>query len=437
NGKNVLLDSSYGGEDATNYVFVDQDTTTASITPREVSVNGISASDRVYDGTRDADVDVSDAVFADFIAGDDVQVTATGEFVSRNVDDSQTVTLASTYSGDDVGNYSFVDQATTTASITPRALSVFNLVARDKVYDGTTDASINVSLAILEGMIGDDEVALAQLEGQFADRNVGDSITVTTGEPILFGAEAQNYTIAPISNLSARITPRDLAVTAAALDKVFDGTRAVDVTILDNRVRPEDELRYYFTAQFTQSAPASERVAQVSEITLEGADAGNYRLLNTTTTTFAAIRPLTLFDTDQNADQRILENQSAAQRVTGSPETRVLPPQQVAEPHVMGPGMAEGDRTLAVLEPMAFLVDVFGPEAALQLVAQPRPGEQAQAVTLSEVALMTGLPEDEGVDTAAERRRISVPLNNRSLVDIVDGGVSLPEGVEQLLFVTQ
>ncbi|MCH8500148.1 MAG: YDG domain-containing protein, partial [Marinobacter sp.] len=361
----------------------------------------------------------------------------TGTFDSRNVGTDRTVTLASSYSGADAGNYVFVDQASTTASITPKALTVVNLLALDKVYDGTTHASINVSLAILNGIIADDDVALAELSGQFADRNVGQNITVTTGQPTLTGEHAGNYTIEPISTLAASITPRDLAVTATALDKMFDGTLNANVTIGDNRIRLEDELLYDFTSRFVSAEPGQNRLVLVTEILLGGADAGNYRLLNTAATTFANIRPLSIFDQLPNAEQIIVDSQANAQLTAESPVTKVVPPQLLAKPSPQGPGMAPGVRFVSVNEPSASLAAQFEPGAGLQLVAQPRPGEQTATVTLSEVAEMVALPEEAGVDSSRERRRIRVPLNNRSLVDVVDGGVALPEGVEQIMFVTK
>lgn len=48
-----------------------------------------------------------------------LNVKATGTFADKNVGTAKTVTLTSSYSGADVGNYSITDQASSTASISP------------------------------------------------------------------------------------------------------------------------------------------------------------------------------------------------------------------------------------------------------------------------------------------------------------------------------
>ena len=56
----------------------------------------------------------------------------------------KTVTLSSSYSGNDSGNYTITDQASTTANITAKALTMSGLsVPSSKVYDGTTTAVVS------------------------------------------------------------------------------------------------------------------------------------------------------------------------------------------------------------------------------------------------------------------------------------------------------
>ncbi|MCH8491280.1 MAG: YDG domain-containing protein, partial [Oceanicaulis sp.] len=141
---------------ASNYTFTGG-THTLDVTRREVTVSGITASDRIYDGTTDATVNIAGVLFDNIVSGDTLTVSATGTFDSRNVGSDRTVTLASSYSGADAGNYVFVDQASTTASITPRAISVSGITAQDRIYDGTTDAVVDVSgVTFANAIAGDD-----------------------------------------------------------------------------------------------------------------------------------------------------------------------------------------------------------------------------------------------------------------------------------------
>ncbi|MFP4157622.1 MAG: YDG domain-containing protein, partial [Opitutales bacterium] len=199
------LSSSYGGADAGNYTITDQDTTTADITPAGLVVSGITADDKVYDATTDATIDDSGAAFAGLFAGDTVTVSAAGAFADKNAGTAKTVNLSSSYGGADAGNYTITDQATTTADITPAALSVSGLTAEDKVYDATTDATIDDSAVVFTGLFGGDSVVL-DAAGAFADPKVGNDKTVSLTLNY-FGADAGNYTITGQANTTASILP--------------------------------------------------------------------------------------------------------------------------------------------------------------------------------------------------------------------------------------
>ena len=111
---------SLGGADALNYTLV-QESTTANITPATLTVSGITAANKTYDGTAFATVSATNALYGGLISGDAVSVAATGVFTDKNAALGKTVTLASSYSGADVGNYNISNQGSTTANITQLA----------------------------------------------------------------------------------------------------------------------------------------------------------------------------------------------------------------------------------------------------------------------------------------------------------------------------
>jgi filamentous hemagglutinin family protein len=224
NGKTVTLASSYTGADVSNYTITDQATTTANITPKALTVSGITASDKVYDGNNTATVNVAGASYAGLITNDDLAVTATGSFGGKNVANGKTVTLASSYTGADVGNYTITGQATTTANITPKALTVSGITASDKVYDGNNTATVNISSASYAGLITNDDLAVTAT-GAFADKHVGSGKSVALSSSYT-GADVGNYTITSQAAATASITPAALNVTAQADSRVYDGTTA-------------------------------------------------------------------------------------------------------------------------------------------------------------------------------------------------------------------
>jgi hypothetical protein len=121
---------SLTGADAENYSVNTTASTTADISPKVLTITGITAADKVYDGNAVAAVSTA-GVSADvlqaggLVAGDLFTVAATGAFDSKNVGSGKTVTLSSSYSGDDVGNYLITGQASTTAAVSVRPTAVW------------------------------------------------------------------------------------------------------------------------------------------------------------------------------------------------------------------------------------------------------------------------------------------------------------------------
>ena len=123
----VLSGSKAGGYKAT----ADPTTLTGAITAKPVTVSGITASDKIYDGNTDADLTFTGAAFTGIIDGDSLTVegktTQKGTFDNKNVDTGKTVTLPELkLGGDSAGNYSIKEDSQTEAkaNITAKAISV-------------------------------------------------------------------------------------------------------------------------------------------------------------------------------------------------------------------------------------------------------------------------------------------------------------------------
>lgn len=179
--KNAATSKSYtlngltlSGTDAANYSLSTGSTLTAAngtITARALTVSGITASDKVYDGSTTATLSTANALTSGLVAGDAFTLAATGTFADKNVGSAKTVTLASSYSGADVGNYTITSQASTSASITAKLLTLTGLTASNKVYDGSMAATIS-SYGTLTGIVGADAVSLvtSSASSSFADK---------------------------------------------------------------------------------------------------------------------------------------------------------------------------------------------------------------------------------------------------------------------------
>lgn len=283
--KNVTVTgATLAGADAGNYRLGETGSVRASITPRQIGATGLSAQDKIYDGTRDASVSAN---LSGVLAGDSVRlVGASGLFSDKNAGSGKTVTISGgSLAGADAGNYSFEGGGTAQASITPRAISASGLAALDKVYDGSRDATLTGSL---NGVLAGDSVSLDGATGLFADKNAGAGKTVTVSGAALGGADAGNYRLdAPTAALRASITPRQIAASGlSALDKVYDGTR--DATVagqLDGAVAG-DQVALQASGQFDDRNVGAAKTVTVTGA-LTGSDAANYTLAAPSTTSAA------------------------------------------------------------------------------------------------------------------------------------------------------
>ena len=276
NGKTVSLTSSYTGADVNNYIITSQATTTANITPKALTVSGITAANKIYDQGMSATVSTTGAVLGGFIAGDVLAVNATGVFLDKNAATGKTVNLTSSYTGADVGNYTITDQSTTVASITPKVLTVFGVTASNKTYDQTTAATVSTAGAVLGGLIAGDVLAV-NATGMFTDKNAATLKTVNLTSNYT-GADAGNYAITNQASTTANITPKSLTVSGAtAQNKVYDATTAATITFSDNRIAG-DVLGFTSAANFSDKNVGTAKTVNYSGVAATGVDAGNYTL---------------------------------------------------------------------------------------------------------------------------------------------------------------
>ncbi len=285
-GTNKAMSASslaLAGADATNYYLLTATATgnSGTIDRKAATVSGITAQDKIYDGTKQAGLDTSSTRIAGLLVGDTVTVSATGLFDDKIVGSNKTVRLNSVYSGSDYTNYSFTDQATATASITPQTLILSGITAANKIYDGTVTATLDGSLATASGQIAGDLVSISAT-GTFDTRHAGTSKTVTF-TPTLSGADAANYTIGVgQTTTTASITPATLTVAGSTtLSKTYDGTTALPAgataTSAPVGLIGSDSVSLSGAPVFS-SANAGQVSVTAGTLALTGTDASNYSL---------------------------------------------------------------------------------------------------------------------------------------------------------------
>jgi len=330
---------SLTGGDADNYQVTGfASPLTADITKATLTVSGLAAQNKVYDGSTAATLTGS-ATLAGIIGSDTVNLSGSaptsGAFADKNAGTAKTVTASLAglgLAGGDADNYQIGGLTTPlAANITKATLTVSGLAAQNKVYDGSTAATLT-GTAALAGVIGSDTVNLsgsAPSSGTFADKNVGTAKTVTASLASLglAGGDADNYQIGGLTApLAANITKATLTVSGlAAQNKVYDGSTAATLTgtAALAGVIGSDTVNLSGSAP-TSGAFADKNVGTAKTVTaslaglgLAGGDADNYQIGGLTAPLAANITKATLTVSGLSAQNKVYDGSTAA-TLTGS-----------------------------------------------------------------------------------------------------------------------
>ena len=278
------------GTDAGNYTLA---ATTAqgagAITPRALTLGGVMAQSKTYDGTTSADAAQFRATLAGVVKGEENSVSATAAgaaYNDKNVAAANIVHYTGVaLTGTGAGNYTIATTAEGAGTITPRALTLGAVTAQTKTYDGTTSADAAQFRATLAGVVAGEEnsVSATAAGAAYNDKNVARANTVHYTGVALTGTGAGNYTIAATAQGAGAITRRALTLGAVeAQTKTYDGTRAADTAKfragLNNAVAGDDITAAAAGAAYNDKNVAAANRIDYTGVALTGADAGNYTL---------------------------------------------------------------------------------------------------------------------------------------------------------------
>ena len=294
--KSIVGSSALGGVDAANYVVVQPTNLAANITPATLAVSGLSASNKVYNAATDATL--TGAPVTTPLGNDVVTLTGTvtGAFLDKNVGNGKSVLVAglaiNTALGDGA-NYVLPTDMGLTANISKKDLTITGTTVANKVYDATTTATL--SNATLVGVEGSDVLTLAQT-GTFSDKNVGTGKSVTPSSSLL-GAANGNYNVIEPTGLTGTITKAPLSVTGLSVsEKFYDGTTSASIAgnpVAHPLLTDDVSVSGLPSAVFSSPNAGLNVPVTVSNLTLAGADAGNYSA-SAITGVAATIKPAVL-----------------------------------------------------------------------------------------------------------------------------------------------
>jgi hypothetical protein len=180
-------------------------------------------------------------------------------------------------------------------SVTQKSLSAAATGGLSKVYDGTS--AMNGLAVGLGGQMSGDVVSTAG-NGAYAGKNAGSNLGYTVSALQLAGADAGNYFLTGGSNFAGgngAITPKAIAASYTAADKVYDRTTTATVSGGSSGFIAGDTVSLtHASASFADRNVGAGKTVTVAGIGLAGSDAANYSVSAPTVLTTASITAKTL-----------------------------------------------------------------------------------------------------------------------------------------------
>jgi len=323
----------YGG--STNFAGSTSSALSQAVAKLALMVSGITASNKVYDAKTTATLNTNGAALVGVITGDTATLggsAAKGTFSDKAVGTGKTVTVSGlTISGASAGNYTLT-QPTRTANITARTLTV-TAKGVNKVYDGTTNATVTLS----DNRVSGDVLAVGYATASFTNRNVGTGKPVNVGGITLSGTDSASYLPATTTaSTTASITAATLTVSGImAANKVYDAKTTATLNTNSAAlvgVITGDAVTLSIGAAkgtFSDKTIGTGKTVTVSGLTIGGTNSSNYKLTQPTTTANITARPLTVtvsgankvYDGTTTATLTLSDNRVSGDMITVSSTT--------------------------------------------------------------------------------------------------------------------
>ena len=413
-----------------------------AITARPVDVTTVSGAAKVYDGTAAAAANL--LTITNVITGDSVTLSGTASVAASSVGNESLMSLTGLSLNN--ANYTLTGATPSGAvTITARPVDVTTVSGATKVYDGTTTAAAN--LLTITNVITGDSVTLSGTASVAASGVGNESLMSLTG----LSLNNANYTLTGATPSGAvAITARPVDVTTVAgATRAYDGTTAAPADLLAiTNVVSGDTVALSGAATLAGSSVGTEDLSGLVGLSLSNP---NYTLSNGIPSGSVIITAAASAPTPPNAP---FAANAIADALT-APELATVEAQGGNAAHTSAAAQSAAGNV--VYTPVV-LSGTFSSGDRLAVVSSPTGDEPTVTVSLSQARQMlqgadavvaadsnSDQSSDENKPRAAGSqngtsngtRDVRVPVSRNSLAEIVNGGVKLPSGVEQQLFVVK
>ena len=299
--------------------------------------------------------------------------------------------------------------------VAKKVLTISGITAENKIYDGTKNATLISGINSLVGLVSGDAVSgdFSSLSGVFSDKNAGNNKDITISGVTINGADKDNYDITNQASTTANISKKDItAVTdITASNKTYDGTTDAILVTTNSKfigMVANDTLNVSTSkGTFEDKNVGTNKIVNISNIALGGDDANNYKLLSTIGSTTADITAVPKPDpVDPKPEVKKIVDSITNQTAT----TVNIPANQT---NTTTPNNSGRNTDIS-----------FSQGENQMLVSRPIEGQATTRVSLSEARQMQ-------IQNGGSGEEVIVPLSNSSIIQLIDGGVNLPSGVEQ------
>jgi mucin-19 len=217
-----------------NYAITYQANTTSTITRAPVTVSGLTPSDKTYDNNTTAVLTGTPVIATGLLGGITATLSGTATSGSFDTPDAGTgIRVTPILTGLSVSNPNYYVAGASSvlaANIDRAPLTIGGLIAADKVYDTTANASLSGTPTIAGLLTGTTAGASGDVSGTFASPNVGTS-TVTVDLSNLTLSNPNYFISGVTSPLTATINPAPLIIDGlSASNKVFNNTDAAVIS---------------------------------------------------------------------------------------------------------------------------------------------------------------------------------------------------------------
>jgi hypothetical protein len=271
---NPAGDPNYNGANSGSLSYV--------VNPKALTVSGITANNKVYDGTSSATLNTGSAALVGVVNGDTITLNtsgATGSFSDKNVGTAKPVTISGlTISGTAASNYT-LSQPTATANVSARSITV-TAAANTKTYDGTTSAGATPT--ITSGTLASGDTA--NFTESYNTRNAGSGLILTPAGSVNDGNSGNNYNVTFVQNTNGVINKAALTITAQANTKIYDGTTSASVTPTVSGLKGTDTVTGLAEAYNNKNAGTGKTLSVANYLVNDGNSGNNYAVTTVNST---------------------------------------------------------------------------------------------------------------------------------------------------------